>query len=85
MFTKEGEFFTFGAGLCGQLGHGGNNDEWRPRLVEAVVGKMVGASAGHEHTVVWADAGEAFTFERGIGGALRHNGEGSESVPRLVD
>jgi hypothetical protein len=37
-----------------------------PRLVEALAGKkVVGAAAGFEHTAVWTEAGELFTFGYG--------------------
>jgi len=35
--TEEGELFTFGNGSTGSLGHGGDEDEYVPRLVEALV------------------------------------------------
>jgi len=63
VWTETGELFTFGAGDNGKLGHGGKGDERVPRLVEALVGKkVVGASAGDEHTAAWTD--------EGAGGAL---------------
>jgi formate dehydrogenase assembly factor FdhD len=37
--------------------------EYAPRLVEALVGKIVvGAATGCFHTAVWTDTGELFTF-----------------------
>jgi len=39
VWTKEGELFTFGDGACGQLGHGGQEIQHAPMLVEALVGK----------------------------------------------
>ena len=34
-----------------------------PRLVEALAGKkVIGASAGYDHTVVWTEEKEPFTF-----------------------
>jgi len=43
-----------------------------PRLVEAFAGKkVVGASAGTYHTVLWTDEGELFTFGAG---RLGHRG-----------
>ena len=59
--------FTFGYGLCGKLGHEEHQNEDVPRLVEALVGKkVVGASAGHNHTAAWTDAGEVFTIGNGV-------------------
>ena len=62
--TEAGELFTFGKGQFGQLGHGGTQDELVPRLVTALAGKkVVGASAGGNHTAVWTEEGQLFTFE----------------------
>jgi len=56
VWTEEGEFFTFGGGYYGQLGHGGSQPELVPRLVKALTGKKVaGAAAGISHTAVWTD------------------------------
>ena len=36
VWTEEGELFTFGNGNYGVLGHGGTQNEYVPRLVEAL-------------------------------------------------
>ena len=83
VWTDAGEHFTFGHGECGQLGHGGTQNELVPKLVEALAEKkVIGAAAGFEHTVVWTNEGELFTFG---GGNLGHGGHQGELVPRLVD
>jgi RCC1 and BTB domain-containing protein len=84
-WTDEGELFTFGYGVHGQLGHGGEQTELVPRLVEALVGKkVIGASAGQYHTAVCTEAGELFTFGYGVYGQVGHGGRQQELVPRLV-
>jgi len=66
VWTKAGELFTFGKGHSGQLGHGGHQNEYVPRLVESLAGKkVIGVSAGYAHTAVWTDEGELFTFGSG--------------------
>jgi len=85
-WTEAGELFTFGEGYYGKLGHGGEEGELLPRLVEALAGKIVvGASAGVCHTAVWNEAGELFTVGLGECGRLGHGGEENEYVPRLVE
>jgi len=37
VWTETGELFTFGYGDWGRLGHGGEERELVPRLVEALV------------------------------------------------
>jgi len=88
VWTETGEIFTFGRGELGQLGHGEENDERAPRLVETLAGKkVIGAAAGTGHTAVWTEAGELFTFGAAeTYGQLGHGGgEQNEYVPRLVE
>ena len=78
VWTEEGELFTFGQGVDGRLGHGGEQDEHVPRPVEALAGKkMVGAAAGDRHTAVsqqspGTEDGEVVTFGAGASGCLSH-------------
>jgi alpha-tubulin suppressor-like RCC1 family protein len=93
VWTKCGELFTFGYGIWGKLGHGGEENVSRlePRRVEALMGeKVAGAATSSRHTVVWTAAGELFTFGQGEHGQLGHGPPGShgdvnEYVPRLVE
>jgi len=46
----------------GMLGHGENQHELVPRLVEVMAGKkVIGAVAGFAHTAAWTEVGELFT------------------------
>ena len=89
-WTGTGELYTWGYGENGRLGHGGLEDEPLPRLVEALVGRIVkGVAAGAEHTVAWTDMGELLTWGNGGQGRLGHGepqaGESPlELVPRVV-
>ena len=86
VWTEGGEVYTFGYGGWGRLGHGGEEHELVPRVVEAVAGKkVVGASAGVDHTVLWTEGGEVYTFGDGGYGELGHGGKGDELVPRVVE
>jgi len=63
----------------------GTKNELAPRLVEALAGEeVVGAAADGDHTVVWTEAGELYTFGRGYVGMLGHGGQQHEFLPRLV-
>jgi len=62
-----------------RLGHGHQENEPVPRLVEALVGhKVIGAAAGYVHTSVWTEAGELFTF----GGRLENH---AQLLPKLME
>ena len=69
------------------LGHGDSVDELVPRLVEALVGvNVVGTAAGNDHTVVWTDEGNAYSFGHGESGQLGHGrGPREQHVPRLIE
>jgi len=69
-----------------RLGHGGQQREVLPRLIEALTGKkVIGASAGRGHNAAWTDAGELFTFGNRANGRLGHGGQAVGLVPRLVE
>ena len=58
VWTEDGKALTFGDGYDGRLGHGGDETELVPRVVEGLAGiKVVGAAAGGEHTVAWTCTG----------------------------
>jgi alpha-tubulin suppressor-like RCC1 family protein len=86
VWTEGGDVYTFGDGDGGMLGHGGDEDEHVPRVVEALAGqKVVGAAAGTDHTLVWTEGGEVYTFGDGEDGRLGHGGEECAHLPRAVD
>ena len=86
VWTEGGEVYTFGRGSHGQLGPGGEQTVLAPRAVEALAGKkVVGASAGDRHTVVWTEGGEVYTFGYGVFGQLGHGGQQTELAPRAVE
>jgi len=86
--TSEGQCFTFGRGLFGELGHGDLDNEFVPRLVasENIQGKkIVAVTAGHWHTAMCTEEGSVYTFGRGENGRLGHGTAQDESSPRLVE
>ena len=62
-WNEEGRLYTWGKGRAGRLGHGGEEDELVPRLVEGLSGvKIVGVTAGDERTVAWCESGKLYAF-----------------------
>ena len=74
VLTDARELFTFGYGGDGPLGHGSQESEYAPRLVEGLLAgkKVVAVTTDESHTVVCTDAGEVFTCGWGEDGALGH-------------
>jgi hypothetical protein len=89
-----GAAYTFGSCADGRLGHGsagaapaaaGEVVE-APRRVEALRGvAVVGCAAGMCHTVVFSDAGEAYTCGSGYRGRLGHGDDLPQAAPRRVE
>ena len=67
------------------LGHGGEEDELAPRLVEKLVGKKVaGVAAGRYHTLMYTVVGHLYTCGHDDKGQLGHGEKNDELVPRQV-
>jgi E3 ubiquitin-protein ligase HERC2 len=81
----DGRVFSWGSGLNGKLGHGGEMNMPVPSLIESLAGvKIVRLAAGCEHSAVIDSMGRLFTFGHGDGGRLGH-GDASQSLsPKLV-
>ena len=81
--------YTWGSGMWGQLGHGGEEHEPLPRVVEAFTGRRIKGVATDGHTLAWLEGGELFAWGLGYRGRLGHGkvqeGESPNVlVPRVV-
>jgi len=84
--SEGGEVLTWGAGSYGNLGHGDNNDEVRPRLVETLLGKAcISVACGSKHTLALTAAGAVFAWGYGGGGRLGCGDTRGLFRPKLVD
>ncbi len=64
--SADMKVFTWGAGGCGQLGHGERQDEWVPRLVEGLEGCMVvQVGVGFRHCVALGADGRVWSWGEG--------------------
>lgn len=86
VLTEDGGVFTFGQGSYGQLGHNSNNDEYNPRKVFELMGKVVTQIAcGRNHTLAYvAASGQLYSFGGGDSGQLGNNQVASVNSPVLV-
>ena len=64
IWTNDGKVYSFGNGEYGKLGHNNTNNIYVPKQIEGSINekKIVGASAGKEHSLIWTDTGEIFGF-----------------------
>ncbi len=71
VLTDGGAVLSFGGGKSGQLGHGDQENQYVPKVIESLSDVRVAAiAAGMEHSLVLSDAGTVFTFGWGGQGQL---------------
>eukprot|EP00164_Ancoracysta_twista_P000518 GFYU01000692.1.p1 GENE.GFYU01000692.1~~GFYU01000692.1.p1 ORF type:complete len:825 (+),score=233.28 GFYU01000692.1:164-2638(+) len=69
--SEDGQLFTWGRGMNHRLGHGKENDELAPRMVEALKPYfIIQVACGEEHTICLSEGGDIFTWGRGDEGQL---------------
>lgn len=86
ILTEEGQVLSMGRGDDGRLGHGDNGWKYVPRLVNALMGKVVSlVTCGSYHTAAVTNGGELFTMGGGMYGKLGHGDESGCSLPRKVE
>jgi hypothetical protein len=85
--TANGELYTFGLGILGQLVRPPTANELVPQLVEgALDGQwVVSVATGHAHTVVLTASGAVFTFGQGADGRLGHGTNDWQFSPFRVE
>ncbi|XP_065070111.1 serine/threonine-protein kinase Nek8-like [Rhopilema esculentum] len=85
VLTDRGMLLTFGSGSHGCLGHGGNTDATKPKIIEALLGySVVQLSCGAAHVMIVTDAGDVFSWGRGDSGRLGIGSSETKSVPTKV-
>ena len=85
--TDEGKVLSFGSGVDGRLGHGDEDDQFEPEVIEALRGvRVVVIAAGGSHSMVLTDMGEVLSFGRGALGPLGHgDDEEDQHEPKVIE
>lgn len=83
--TSRGTVYAWGLGSSGQLGLGDTRSHRKPRLIGGMHdAHVIGASCGHEHTLLLTRDGTAFSFGQGSSGQLGHGVREAELQPRAI-
>jgi len=78
-----GKLYTFGHGGAGQLGHGDDRSQPKPKLVKGL-NAVTAVSCGSIYEAVISN-GLLYTFGEGSSGALGHGDTHTKFIPILVD
>ncbi|XP_059611056.1 uncharacterized protein LOC132257957 [Phlebotomus argentipes] len=71
LLTKNGDVYSWGNGLRGQLGHGSLENHTKPELIEALSGiKILDISAGGWHSAAVSAFGDLYTWGWNVSGQL---------------
>ena len=86
VLLEGGRVMSFGNGDHGRLGHGDDEDQYTPKLIEALRGKEVlQVSAGGYHSLLLLAGGSAMSFGCGWSGQLGHGDEEQQYTPKLIE
>jgi len=80
--TADASAWSWGRGYSGRLGHGGGEDQLRPKRIEALVAqRIIAVAAGGDHCLAVTADGKVYSWGRGECGQLGHGKRSSERIP----
>jgi len=83
---QNGDVWTWGVGNYGNLGHGSNQSEPSPRIVEALRGQVMRVVAGgSKHSGSVSRKGKLYMWGHGDKGRLGNGAQRGTSTPELVE
>ncbi|XP_011174441.1 RCC1 domain-containing protein 1 [Solenopsis invicta] len=88
LLAENGDVYSMGMGIRGQLGHNELEDCENPKLIEALAGlKVIQISAGGWHSAVITDQGDLYTWGWNSNGELGIESKDKKvyAVPTLID
>ena len=85
VLAEDGCVLTFGRGMYGRLGHGDEQNQLVPKVVDALQGvRVCQVAAGESHSMVLTADGQVLAFGLGRYGRLGHENEEDQLVPKVV-
>jgi hypothetical protein len=83
--THDGQLYTLGSGVCGQLGHGNTMDGDAPRMVSVLDGRAIAQVAcGRSHSLALTSEGDVYSWGAGESGQLGLGKMAPSFTPRYV-
>jgi len=83
--TETGEVFSWGDGDFGKLGHGNNERQRKPKLIESLYDVVViQVACGHKHSAVLSQDGEVYVFGSAEHGKLGLGGHINKKRPTKI-
>ncbi|XP_056632300.1 E3 ubiquitin-protein ligase HERC2 isoform X1 [Diorhabda sublineata] len=86
--TSSGRLYTWGKGRYGRLGHGDSEDQFKPKLVEALLGYKVidvACGSGDAQTLCITDDDNVWSWGDGDYGKLGRGGSDGCKVPMKIE
>jgi regulator of chromosome condensation len=82
----RGAVYSCGWGADGRLGHGNEEDQLTPRVVEGLLGvRACAVAAGCMHSLVLAASGAVYAFGLGEYGRLGHGDGNNQLTPKVIE
>jgi alpha-tubulin suppressor-like RCC1 family protein len=83
--SNAGISYSFGSGICGQLGHGDRDDHHTPRMINALQGMhIVSVAAGADHSLALNRFGTVFSFGENRCGQLGLGNTDNQHTPHAL-
>merc|ERR1739841_131304 len=81
--AADGAVWSWGGGVCGRLGHGDEQNQRRPKKVEAFAGqRVVAVSAGDDHSLAIIADGAVWSWGYG---QLGHGDVQRQLLPKKIE
>ena len=84
--SESGRVFSWGPSFRGQLGHGDEERQLTPKLIEALQEvRVVVVEAGTTHSIAVTDDGQVYSWGDGKKGVLGHGNTLSQFTPKRIE